>query len=116
MLKKIKEKEIQYQVTLLCQSGKFKPISCIVTMIQEDAEEDLTKNAIVKKDIIAKGLKKICQTRGWGKMEIETYQYLRAKVRRYEPEKIEAEKKARYEKIKEQKYKSGEWKRPKDKK
>lgn len=38
---------------------------------------------------------------------------MKSKMREYDKEKIKAENEARYTKIKEQKYASGEWKRPK---
>lgn len=103
-----------YQVTLISKSGKYRPISCIVKIAQTN-NDDLTKDAKKKKEIINRGIVLICAKRGWGKLELKTYEYLSAKVRLYDTEKIEAENKAQYEKIKEEKYKTGEWKRPKKK-
>ena len=69
-----------------------------------------------KKEIINKGVVKICQKRYWTQRDLKKYGYLKAKVRVYDKEKIELENKARYEQIKEQKYASGEWTRPKKEK
>jgi hypothetical protein len=42
---------------------------------------------------------------------LKTYGYDKVKVRLYDKEKIEQEKRAHYEKVKQEKYASGEWKR-----
>ena len=97
----------QYQVTLTDMLGKYKPVSCIITT-------DLTLEDN-KKEIINKGVVKICQKRYWTQKDLKRYGYLKAKVRVYDKEKIEQENKARYEQIKEQKYASGEWTKPKEK-
>lgn len=102
----------EYQVTLRCVSGAYKPVSCIVQYQQED-DRDLSKEVFNKPKIIRKGIEKICLKRYWGNKDLEKYGYTRVKVRAYDKEKIEQEKKERYEAIKEQKYKSGEWQRPK---
>ncbi len=94
----------QYQVTLTDMLGKYKPVSCIIT-----TELTLTEN---KKEIINKGIVKICQKRYWTQRDLKRYGYLKAKVRVYDKEKIEQENKERYEQLKEQKYASGEWQRP----
>lgn len=91
----------EYQVTLMCADGKYKPVSCIV-------KTDLTDIKEIKK----KGIEKICRQRRWGKFELVSYGYTKAKIREYDKEKIAQEKAERYEKIKEEKYASGEWKRP----
>lgn len=95
----------QYQVTLNTIDGKYKPVSCIIT-----TELTLEDN---KKEIINKGVVKICQKRYWTQRDLKKYGYLKAKVRVYDKEKIEQENKERYEQLKEQKYASGEWQRPK---
>lgn len=95
----------QYQVTLTDMMGRYKPVSCIITT-------DLTLEEN-KKDIINKGIVKICQKRYWTQRDLKRYGYLKAKVRVYNKEKIEQENKERYEQLKEQKYASGEWQRPK---
>lgn len=94
----------QYQVTLTDMLGKYKPVSCIIT-----TELTLAEN---KKEIINKGIVKICQKRYWTQRDLKRYGYLKAKVRVYDKEKIEQENKERYEQLKEQKYASGEWQRP----
>lgn len=104
----------QYQVTLLCASGKYKPVSAIVAYPQ-DTDEDLTKDATKRKEIQTKGIVKICQQRLWDKKDLLKGEYTKCKIRVYDKEKIAQENKERYEQIKEQKYQSGEWKRPKGK-
>ena len=97
----------QYQVTLITTTGKYKPVSCIVTT-------DLTLEDN-KKEIINLGVVKICQKRYWTNRDLKTYGYTKAKVRLYDKEQIEKENKERYEKLKEEKYACGEWKAPKRK-
>ena len=47
--------------------------------------------------------------------DLARYGYTKGKIREYDKEKIEQENAARYEALKEEKYASGEWKRPKSK-
>ena len=101
----------QYQVTLICSTGKYRPESCIVTNEQE-VDIDLSAFDSTKKEIIKKGISKICARHYWSNSDLKKYSYTKVKVRAYDKEKIEKEKKERYEKIKEEKYASGEWKRP----
>lgn len=103
----------EYQVTLICATGKYKPVSCI---IKKDTEEIKTigKTDFVK-NIKQEGITKICQKRYWSNKELKEYEYTKVKVREYDKEKIARENAERYEKIKEEKYQTGEWKRPKDK-
>ena len=102
----------QYQVTLLCASGKYRPVSAIVNYEQE-TDGDLTLLVNKRKDIQTKGIIKICQKRGWDKTDLIKCEYTRCKIRLYDKEKIKQENEERYEKIKEEKYQTGEWKRPK---
>ena len=102
----------QYQVTLICTTNQYRPVSCIVQYAQEE-NLDLSKNAVDRKKIIDKGIKKICASRYWSSADLKKYSYTKVKIRLYDKKKIEAENKARYEAIKEAKYASGEWKRPK---
>lgn len=95
----------QYQVTLICESGKYKPVSTIVTM-----GETTDKKAIMRE-----GQRKIMIKRYWSMADLTKYGYTKGKIREYDKEKIEQENIARYEALKEQKYASGEWKRPKSK-
>ena len=104
----------EYQVTLICATGQYKPVSCIIKRKQE-IDTDLTKEKEVKAQIINEGIKKICAKRYWSKADLVKGNFTKVKVRTYDKEKIEAENKVRYEAIKEAKYKSGEWKRPKNK-
>lgn len=94
---------VQYQVTLLCTNGKYRPVS---TLLNGEENADL-------KAVSTRGIRKICASRGWTSADLKRYGYLKSKIRVYDKEKIEAENKARYERIKEEKYASGEWKRPK---
>lgn len=102
----------QYQVTLICITGQYRPISCIITREQE-TEENLLNNPTERKAIIADGVRKICAKRYWDNTYLKQYGYARVKARVYDKEKIEEENKLRYEQIKEQKYATGEWKKPK---
>ena len=95
----------QYQVTLICENGKYKPVSTIVTM-----EETTDRKAIMRE-----GQKKIMIKRYWSMADLTRYVYTKGKIREYDKEKIEQENAARYEALKEEKYASGEWKRPKSK-
>ena len=95
----------QYQVTLICENGKYKPVSTIVTM-----EETTDRRAIMRE-----GQKKIMIKRYWSMADLTRYGYTKGKIRKYDKEKIERENAARYEALKEEKYASGEWKRPKSK-
>ena len=97
----------QYQVTLNTTTGKYKPVSCIITT-------DLTLKDN-KKEITNKGIVKICQKRYWTQRDLKNYGYTKVKVREYDKEKIEQENKERYEKLKEEKYACGEWKAPRKK-
>lgn len=96
----------EYQVTLLDKEGHYKPVSTIVRM-----EETTDKKAILRE-----GQRKIMIKRYWTMSDLKRYGYTTAKVREYDKEKIAQENAARYEAIKEAKYASGEWKRPKGKK
>ena len=104
----------QYQVTILCSTGEYRPVSTIVNYDQAD-DTDLSLIRDKRKDIQAKGIIKICQKRGWDKRDLLKYNYTKCKIRAYDKEAIEKENKERYEKIKEEKYATGEWKRPKSK-
>ena len=103
----------EYQVTLVCTSGKYRPVSCIVKkdtdVIASIGKEEYTKQ------IRKAGITKICQKRYWSSADLKKYEYTKVLIREYDKEKIAAEAKARYDAIKEAKYASGEWKRPKAK-
>ena len=93
----------QYQVTLICKNGKYRPVSTIVTM-EENSD---------KREVIKTGQKKIMAQRYWTVADLIKCGYTQCKVREYDKEKIEREAAERYNAIKEAKYASGEWKRPK---
>jgi len=100
----------EYQVTLICESGKYKPVSCIIKSEEVDLADKVAKRTLVRQ-----GTQKICVKRYWSSADLKRYDYTRAKVREYDKEKIAAEARAKYDAIKEAKYASGEWKRPKGK-
>lgn len=104
----------KYQVTIYCENGSYKPISTIVEIEQEE-DIDLTKDKAQKKAIIQRGVNRICVTRYWTSKDLTKYGYLKAKARVYDKLAILQQKKENYEKLKEEKYASGEWKRPKNK-
>lgn len=104
----------KYQVTIYCENGAYKPISTIVEIEQEE-DIDLTKDKAQKKAIIQRGVNRICVTRYWTSKDLSKYGYLKAKARVYDKLAILQQKKENYEKLKEEKYASGEWKRPKNK-
>lgn len=104
----------EYQVTILCSTGEYRPVSTIVNY-EQSSGEDLSLNKDKRKEIQTKGIIKICQKRGWDKKDLIKYNYTKCKIRLYDKEAIEKENKERYEKIKEEKYATGEWKRPKSK-
>ena len=104
----------QYQVTLVCTTNTYKPVSAIVFYEQEE-DRNLLGEKTHKDKIQLAGIRKICAQRGWGKDDLKKFNYTSCKIRVYDKEKIKAENAIRYEKIKEEKYASGEWKRPKGK-
>ena len=75
----------QYQVTLICENGKYKPVSTIVTM-----EETTDRRAIMRE-----GQKKIMIKRYWSMADLTRYGYTKGKIREYDKEKIEQENAAR---------------------
>lgn len=75
-----------YQVTLYCPSGKYKPVSCI---IKKDSAEIKTKGKTVFIEELKKsGIQKICNKRYWGNKELKMYGYTSIKVREYNLEEI----------------------------
>ena len=100
----------EYQITLISASGKYKPVSCIV---KRDSKEVITKGReTFIKELQQQGIIKICQKRLWNNSDLKKYGYTKVKVREYDKEKIAKENAERYERIKEEKYANGEWKRP----
>lgn len=104
----------KYQVTIMCGNGAYKPISTLIEVEQTD-DADLTKDKTKKKEIIQRGVNRICATRYWTSKDLAKYGYTTAKVRVYDRLAILQQQKENYEKLKEEKYASGEWKRPKNK-
>ena len=45
----------QYQVTLICKTGAYKPVSCIIEVEQKQGI-DLTKDKVMKRGIIKLGV------------------------------------------------------------
>lgn len=103
----------EYQVTLICTTGQYKPVSCIIKKDDEELSK-VGKEAFLS-SLQKEGLSKICNKRYWTTRELKKYGYTKAKIREYDKEKIALENKAKYEQFKEEKYQSGEWKRPKSK-
>jgi len=96
MMKEHKECK-EYQVTLLCATHQYKPVSTIV-------KADTTKLALIGKqaylkDIKQRGIQAICNKRYWTGKDLIRYNYTLCKVREYDKKKIEREKKERYKKI-----------------
>lgn len=73
----------QYQVTMVCATGRYRPVSTIVTIEQEN-EDNLLLNPKKKKEIIDKGIIRICQKRYWTSREVVQYGYTKVKARVYE--------------------------------
>ena len=103
----------EYQVTLICGNGAYRPVSCIVKK-EQYTNDDYSSIASVKKELQKMGVKKICGKRGWSLSDLSKYGYTRYKVRAYDKAEIEQANKERYEQIKEQHYQDGSWKRPKN--
>ena len=112
---------MRYQVTLICESGKYKPVSTIVEI----------ENPTDKATIQNKGITKICITKRWDKRDLKAYnnslneinnhlkkeQNLNDEIAKNKNENNEiieenAELGKENAQIKEEKYASGEWKRP----
>lgn len=84
----------QYQITLMCTSGKYKPVSCVVkkdTLLLEKLGANKYLQEI-KKD----GVLKICQQRCWTSQDLKKYDYTRILTREYDKKRIEEENKKRY--------------------
>ena len=76
----------EYQVTLMCTTNQYKPVSAIVKV---DSNELIR---LGQKDYIAsirtKGIQKICQMRFWSSSDLKRYHYTKVKMREYNAEKI----------------------------
>lgn len=100
----------EYQVTMFCSTGTYRPASCII----KSEEIDLT-DKVAKKKLVNQGVQKICAKRYWTSRDLQKYNYTKAKIREYDKEAIAKENAARYEAIKEAHYADGSWKKPKSK-
>lgn len=85
---------IKLQFTVFCTSGKYRPISTLVDV------ESVEYYKIHAKEVQKRALQKICAQRYVGGSWLKENDYTSMKVRIYDKEKIEAEKKARYAAIK----------------
>lgn len=86
---------MKYQVTLICKTGQYKPMSAIV----EHEEVDL-KDKKQKSKVAQKGLEKICIRRGMRSADLKKYNYSIIKVREYDKDKIAWQNAIRYNEIK----------------
>ena len=86
---------MKYQVTLICKTGQYKPMSAIV----EHEEVDL-KDKKQKSKVAQKGLEKICIRRGMRSTDLKKYNYSIIKVREYDKDKIAWQNAIRYNEIK----------------
>lgn len=102
---------MKYQVTLFDDTNTHKPVSAII-----ETEEKIDLGIKVERSRLAnRGIQKICARHLWRGSDLKKFGYLRAKVREYDPDIIARINANRYDAIKEEKYASGEWKRPKSK-
>ena len=74
----------QYQVTMICATGQYRPVSTIVT-IEQTHDDNLLLDTNRKKEIIHKGIIKICQKKYWTSRDVKQYGYKKVKVREYPP-------------------------------
>lgn len=88
----------EYQVTIICETGQYRPVSAIVTMDTDNLAKLGEKD--YKADIRKRGIIKICQKRYWTNSDLKRYHYTKVKMREYDKEKIEKENAERYERIK----------------
>lgn len=74
----------QYQVTLKCATGQYRPVSTIVTIEQTTGDNKLL-DPIEKKSIINKGIIRICQQRYWNSRDVKKWGYTKVIAREYPP-------------------------------
>ena len=86
---------MEYQVTLICKTGQYKPMSTIVEYEEVDLKDKKQKSKVAQK-----GLEKICVRRCWKSTDLKKYNYSIIKVRRYDKDKIAWDKAIRYNEIK----------------
>lgn len=85
---------IQLQFTLFCSTGKYKPMSTLLTI---NSVQEYQQN---KAELQKKAIQKICAKRCMTAQDLKRNDYTKIKVRIYDKEKIEAEKAERYDRIK----------------
>lgn len=88
----------EYQVTLMCETGQYKPVSAIIKADTNNIIK-MGKTAYID-DIRTRGIQKICSKRYWINADLKRFHYTKVKMREYNKEKIEKENAERYEKIK----------------
>lgn len=75
---------VNYQVTLFCTTGQYRPVASIVSYEQEDTSVDLSKDKEKRTPIIQKGIEKICAKRYWKGTVLKKYGYTKCKIRKVE--------------------------------
>ena len=88
----------EYQVTLICETGQYRPVSVIVKADTDDLAK--VGKVAYTGDIRKRGIIKICEKRYWGNADLKRYHYTKVKMREYDKEKIAKENAERYERIK----------------
>ena len=74
----------QYQVTMMCATGQYRPVSTIVT-IEQETNVNLLLDTDEKHKIINQGIVRICQRRLWNNRDVKKYGYTKVKAREYPP-------------------------------
>lgn len=97
----------EYQVTILCDTREYRPVSAIV----KHEEVDLLDQT-ARREVMRAGIRKICIKRGWSIADLKRFHYSLTKVREYDKQKITEENEKRYAEIKEAHYADGSWRRP----
>ena len=80
---------VNYQVTLFCTTGQYRPVASIVSYEQKDTNIDLSKDKEKRAPIIQKGIEKICAKRYWKGTVLKKYGYTKCKIRKIETEQAE---------------------------
>ena len=80
---------VNYQVTLFCTTGQYRPVASIVSYEQKDTNIDLSKDKKKRAPIIQKGIEKICAKRYWKGTVLKKYGYTKCKIRKVETEQAE---------------------------
>ena len=70
----------KYQVTIICPTGEYKPVACIINN-EQNTDEDLSLNKTIRKELQKKGLIKICQKRFWTTSDLKKYNFTKYKIR-----------------------------------